>query len=78
MMGLGIAQCVSNVHAFIILHDLETDKDYGMHVEVANTSFSHSGIGGEFELEGTLVAKEVFDLDAYERFKERALHGSLG
>lgn len=73
MIGLGIAQRVGNAHVFIVLHDLETDKDYGMHVEVTDTSFSHSGVGGDFELEGTIVSKEVLDLDAYELFKERAL-----
>ncbi len=67
MMGLRIAQCVGNAHVFIVLHDLETDKDYGMHVEVTDISFSHSGIGGDFELDGTMVSNETVELSTLDK-----------
>lgn len=67
MMGLGIAQRVGNAHVFIVFHDLETDKDYGIHAEVTDVSFSHSGIGGDFELDGTLVSNETVELAALDK-----------
>lgn len=57
---------VGNAHVFLVMHDLETDRDFGVHMEISypclsvertNTNFSSVTLQGDF------VKQELADLD---------------
>lgn len=62
-----ITTVVGNAHAFLVLHDYETKRDYGVHIEISNPRlFVDSYANQSFPpvtLEGDFVMQELADLD---------------
>lgn len=62
-------QVVRNAHIFYVVHDADSDEDYGMHVEIESPSidFYHykftDDITPTFFAEGLLVKSELIKLD---------------
>ncbi len=61
-----ITTAVGNAHVFLVLHDSETKREYGVHIEISdprlfvdNTSTSFPSV----TLEGVFVMQELTDLD---------------
>lgn len=61
-----ITTVVGNAHAFLVMHDLETNKDFGIHVEISNPCLSVDSTNMNFPpvtLQGDFVKQELADLD---------------
>lgn len=62
-------QVVRNAHIFYVVHDVENDEDYGMHVEIESPSFDFNhyqyadDILPSFVAEGRVVNSELIKLD---------------
>lgn len=73
---MGPMKVVGNAQVFVVVHDMQTGKEYGMHYEVSGSSieiFDH-GATGAVTLMGEAVSREIIDLDSYRTIdKEKAL-----
>jgi len=61
-----ITTVVGNAHVFLVMHDLETNKDFGVHVEISDPSLFINNTGTKLPpvtLQGDFVKQELADLD---------------
>lgn len=73
---MGPMNVVGNAQVFIVVHDTQTDKEYGMHFEVSGPSIEllNYGANGTITLNGDVISREIINLDSYKTMnKEKAL-----
>ncbi|MBO5629445.1 MAG: hypothetical protein J5965_10270 [Aeriscardovia sp.] len=73
---MGPMQVVGNAQVFVVVHDMQTDKEYGMRFEVSDPSIElfNYGATGPITLNGEVISREIINLDSYETMnKEKAL-----
>lgn len=62
-----INQIVGNAHVFMVMRDMNTKEEYGVHLEITDPRFilnSHaSGVSVPVTLHGDCFNQEVYDLD---------------
>lgn len=57
---------VGNAQLFLVVHNIENDIDYGIRLEVSNPIVDMvcaDGINQDLEMTGTVVRREIVDLD---------------
>lgn len=63
-----ITQVVGNAHIFYVVHDMESNEDYGVHVEVSAPAFEFNykyadDLSPTFFAEGNFVKRELIKLE---------------
>ena len=61
-----ITTVVGNAHVFLVVHDLETNRDFGVHVEISDPRLFINNTNTNFSpvtLQGDFVKQELADLD---------------
>lgn len=74
--AMGPMKVVGNAQVFIVVHDMQTGMDLGMHYEVSGPSIDlfDYGATGSITLHGEVASREIIDLDSYKTInKEKAL-----
>ena len=66
---MGPMKVVGNAQVFVVVHDMQTDKEYGMRFEVSgsNLEIFNNGANGSLALTGDMVSREIIDLEYYNR-----------
>lgn len=63
-----ITEVVGNAQVFVVIREIETGKDYGLHIEVSDPRLFSSYSGDQvdnsyFSMEGVEVLKEIIELE---------------
>lgn len=76
-----ITTVVGNAHVFLVVHDSETKRDYGIHIEISDPRLSIDYTNTNFSpvtLQGDFVMQELADLDFFKSgSKDVLLNGSV-